>query len=254
VAREQIIEPHEPEPSESSGANAAADAGAGSGPGLGRRLFSLSGVLPLGFFLLAHTWANVAALRGQRAYVHTVEAMLHVPLLPLVEVVLVFAPLAYHAGYGLWVMRSAPSEDKPYGTRLQITDRVAAVVALAFIVWHVFELRVRAFHGGLAPQAFYATLVWHLSSTWHGFPVRAVLYLFGVGATVFHFACGAWSYGVTSGLLASNRQKRRAAWGAVALGTMLFVASSATVISMATGLQFEGNPETSVPCVPKKSR
>lgn len=220
--------------------------------GRARRLFSLSGVVPLGFFLLAHTWANVAALRGQHAYVGMVESLVHVPLLVVLEVLLVFVPLAYHAGYGLWLMRAGIGTTLPYGRRLAVTDRVAAVTALAFILWHVFELRVRAWRGGLAPEAFYATLVWHLSSTWHGFPVRAVIYLFGVTATVFHFACGAWSYGVTSGLLASKRQKRRAAWGAIALGTMLFLASTATVISLATGLHFTSAPESSEACTPKK--
>ena len=229
MAREQILEPG----------------------GLGRRLFSLSGVVPLGFFLLAHTWANVSALRGQEAYVHTIEALLHVPLLVVLEIALVLVPLAYHAGYGLWLMRGGVGEPRAYGRRLAITDRGAALVALAFIVWHVYELRVGAWRGGLAPEAFYATLVWHLSSTWHGFPVRAVLYLFGVTATVFHFAAGAYAYGVTSGLLATKQQKRRAAWGALALGSLLFVASSATVISIATGMEL-GAPTSSEPCAPKK--
>jgi len=208
--------------------------------------------VPLGFFLLAHTWANVSALRGQGAYVATVESLLHVPLLVVVEIVLVFLPLLYHAGYGAWLMRAGVGASPPHGRRLAVTDRVAAVIALAFIVWHVFELRVRAWRGGLAPEAFYATLVWHLSTTWHGFPARAVAYLFGVTATVFHFSFGAWSYGVSSGLFATRSQKRRAAWGAAALGTVLFLASSATVISLATGLHFSHAPEASEPCAPKK--
>lgn len=218
---------------------------------IGRRLMSLSGVVPLGFFLLAHTWANASALRGQDAYVRTVDALEHVPLIVVVEIALVWVPLAYHVIYGLWMMRAGITEPSPYSRRLAITNRVAAVVALAFIVWHVWEYRVAAARG-LDPRAFYATLAWRLSSTWHAFPVRAVLYLFGLAATVFHFALGAWSYGVTSGFLASKREKRRAAIGAIALGSLLFVFSSATVVSLATGLELESTPEPSAPCTPQK--
>jgi succinate dehydrogenase/fumarate reductase cytochrome b subunit (b558 family) len=219
---------------------------------IGRRLFSLSGVVPLGFFLLAHVWANASALRGQEAYVRTVDALVHVPLLVVLEIALVFLPLAYHAVYGVWLMRTGVG-DAPYGKRLAVTDRVAAVAALAFIVWHVYEYRFRAWRGGLDPHAFYATLAWRLSSTWHGFPVRAVLYLFGLTATVFHFAFGAFRFGVTSGFLATRRQKRRAAWGALVVGSLLFVVSSATVVSLATGLEFSSPPESSTPCTAKPS-
>ncbi len=217
---------------------------------IGRRLFSLSGVLPLGFFLLAHVWANASALRGQAAFVRTVDALVHLPLLVALEVIFVFLPLGYHALYGLWLMRAGVAKTPPHGRNLALTDRVAALVALAFIVWHVWEYRVAAARG-LDPHAFYATLVWRLSSTWHGFPTRAVLYWIGLTATVFHFACGAWAYGVTSGFLATAREKRRAAVGAVALGSLLFVVSSATVISLATGLELSSGPEASAPCTPK---
>ena len=220
---------------------------------LGRRLFSLSGVLPLGFFLLAHLWANASAVRGQDAYVRTVEALVHVPLLVVLEVALVFAPLAYHAIYGLFVMRTKLDEAPPYGRRLAVTNRAAAMLALAFVLWHVWEWRVAAWRSGLDPHAYYATLAWRLASTWHGFPVRAVLYLVGVTATVFHFVCGAWGYGVTSGFLASKREKRRAAIGALAIGTILFVVSSATVVSLATGLEIQSTPKPSAPCTPKPS-
>ncbi|HEY1960433.1 MAG TPA: succinate dehydrogenase [Polyangiaceae bacterium] len=218
---------------------------------IGKRLFSFSGVIPLGFFLLAHTWANASALRGQEAYVHTVDALTHLPLLVVLEILLVWIPLAYHAIYGLWLLRTALPAQAPYSRRLAVTNRVSAIVALAFIVWHVWAYRVAAARG-LDPHAFYATLAWHLSSTWHAFPVRAVLYLVGLAATIFHFALGAWGYGVTSGFLATKREKRRAAFGALALGTLLFVVSSATVVSLATGLELSSAPESSTPCTPQK--
>src|SRR5580765_2383482 len=141
---------------------------------MGRKLFSLSGVLPLAFFLVEHIWANASALRGQDAYVSTIDSLARIPLLPLVEILLVFVPLTYHALYGLYMMREPVKDEPPYGRTLALANRMAAIPAFAFIAWHFWETRVQAWRG-LDPHAFYATLVWRLSSTWHGFPVRAVL-------------------------------------------------------------------------------
>lgn len=219
---------------------------------LAKKLFSLAGIVPLAFFLIEHTWANASALNGQDAYVATALGLEHIPLLGVLEVALVFAPLAYHALYGLWMMRAGlPESAPPYGRRLAITNRVAAVAALAFIVWHFWEIRVQAWRG-LDPQAFYATLVWRLSSTWHGFPVRAVLYLLGITATVGHLAISAWGYGTTAGYFTTKRQKRRAAYACAAIGALLFVVSTSTVVSLATGLEFTPARRQSAPCTPQK--
>lgn len=210
--------------------------------------------MPLGFFLLEHTWANTSALRGQEAYLATVESLERIPLLVVVEIAFVFLPLAYHAAYGVWMMRErVAAEPKPFSNRaLAVGNRIAAGAALVFIAWHFWEFRIQAWRHALEPNAFYATLAWRLSSTWHGFPVRAVLYLIGAFSTVFHFACGTWSYAVTSGLLATARQKSRAAWGCLALGTLLFGASAATVVSLATGIEFTTTAPTSSPCTPQQ--
>lgn len=212
---------------------------------IGKRLFSLSGIVPLGFFLLEHTWANASAMRGQDAYVATVTSLSHVPLLAIVEVLLVFVPLAYHAAYGTWLLvRRAAREPSPLGESLARVNRVCAWLALAFIAWHLWETRVHAWREGIAPEAFYATLVWRLSSVSHGFPTRAVLYLVGVTATVAHFGLGAYSYGLATGWFPKADQRKRAAWGFGALGVMLFLASVSTVISLATGMHFSNTPKT----------
>ncbi len=219
---------------------------------MGRKLFSLAGIVPLAFFLIEHTWANASALNGQDAYVATVVGLEHIPLLGVLEVLFVFAPLAYHALYGLWIMRSGlPEGAPPYGRRLAITNRVAAMAALVFIVWHFWEYRIQAWRG-LDPHAFYATLVFRLSSTWHGFPVRAVLYLTGVTATVAHLAISAWGYGITAGYFTSKRQKRRAAYACAAVGALLFVVSASTVVSLATGLELSPARRSAAPCTPQK--
>ncbi len=226
--------------------------GARQEPSWHRRLFALSGLVPLGFFLLEHTWANASALRGQAAYIGTINALARVPLLTLVEVTLVFIPLAYHALYGAWLMREPiPEGARPYNHRaLAVANRGAAVFALVFIVWHFWEYRVHAWRYGLSPQAFYSTLVWRLSSTWHGLPISAVLYLAGVLSTIFHFALSSWGYGVTSGYFSTKLAKTRAAYACLGLGALLSIVSAATVVSLATGIELSSDT-ASTPCTKK---
>ena len=50
-----------------------------------RRLHSLSGVVPVGLFLILHLWTNARALAGEDAYTHGVEEIQTIPFLPLVE-------------------------------------------------------------------------------------------------------------------------------------------------------------------------
>jgi len=214
---------------------------------MGRKLFSLSGVLPLAFFLVEHIWANASALRGQDAYVATIDSLARIPLLSIVEILLVFVPLAYHALYGIVLMREPVKDAPPYGRTLARANRVAAIAAFAFITWHFWETRVQAWRG-LDPHAFYATLVWRLSSTWHGFPVRAVLYLLGVTASVAHLAISAWGYGVTARWF----QRKRGAWACGAIGGLLFITSAATVVSMATGMEFTSTRKPSAKCTPQQ--
>jgi len=220
---------------------------------LGKRLFSLSGIVPLGFFLVVHTWTNASAMRGQDAYVATVGSLARVPLLPLVEVLMVFLPLAFHAAYGTWMIATrAPMDASPLGPTLAKANRVSAALALVFVAWHVYETRVHAWRAGIAPDAFYSTLAWRLSSVSYGFPSRAAGYLLGVTATIAHLALGAYAYGVSSGWFPKADQKKRAAWGIGALGVLLFVTQVSTVISLATGSHFASASKTPE-CAPMSS-
>jgi succinate dehydrogenase/fumarate reductase cytochrome b subunit len=140
---------------------------------IGKRLFSLSGIVPLGFFLLEHTWTNASAMRGQDAYVATVDSLSHIPLLGVVEVLLVFLPLAYHATFGTWMLatKSVSRTPSPLGSALSKTNRISAAIAIVFIAWHLWETRVNAWRTGIATNAFYSTLAWRMSSVSHGLSV-----------------------------------------------------------------------------------
>jgi succinate dehydrogenase / fumarate reductase cytochrome b subunit len=193
---------------------------------LSRRLHSLTGVVPLGLFVVIHLFANGAAMSGDTAYARIAR-----PIAFPLAVVVVYAPLAFHLVYGTWLtVRRIPFSEPQPNTYLRVLQRIAGVVVLLFVVFHVVALRLARARTGFDPAAIHTKLTEHLSSTWAGMPLVAVAYVFGVAAVVFHLTYGIWTF-------ARPKTKRATyAWGAG--GVLLFVVGVGTVVSVATGSRF----------------
>jgi len=212
---------------------------------LARRLFSLSGVAPLGAFLALHVAFNARALRGDAAFAALVDALGRVRALPLLEAVFVFAPLLVHGAIGSWlVVTGAPlrSPDTPYPAGVRVAMRATAVAALLFLAMHLWELRL-GLPGGRPRGSELGTLVAaQLSSTWMSIPWRAAAYLVGTAAITFHFVAGVWGLlAVLPGGQAAMR-RRWTAWGAGAVGAAAWVTLANVVVFQATGARLLGEP------------
>jgi succinate dehydrogenase/fumarate reductase cytochrome b subunit (b558 family) len=212
------------------------------GGSLVRRLFSLSGVLPLGVFLLAHLALNARALRGDAAFTSAVHAVHRIPALVLLEWLLVFAPLVLHATVGLWlvVTRRSLAEPSPYPHALRIAVRATGVAAIAFLALHLPELRFRTPGARLGGDELGTVLVADLSSTWHGVPWRGAAYLVGTACVTFHFAAGLWAFFVTTRAGQSARARKWSGWGAGAIGAATWVMLANIVVFRATGARLFG--------------
>ncbi len=212
-----------------------------------RRLHSLSGVLPLGVFFLEHLWTNAAALWGQRSFDRAVDRINALPGLVLIEVLGIFVPLAFHAGYGLWLTRrSAPNvATYPFARNWgYVLQRVSGVALLAFLLLHLWEFRVQKWLYGMDTRSFYPVLAGSLSSTRWGIPWRALVYLAGILATAAHFANGLFGFGCTWGLVGSRRAQARLFVLTTALGAASFVVGAAIVLHFATGPFWPGSAAT----------
>jgi len=210
-----------------------------------RRLHSLSGVFPVGVFLVEHLWTNAKAMAGQTAFDRAVREINHMPLLPFIEIFGIFLPLAFHALYGVKLaLDSRPNVGKyPFSRNwLYTMQRVTGLVAFAFICWHLWEFRIAKLLGRMSADDFYPTLVAHLASTVHGVPVLAIVYLTGVAAAVLHFANGLWAFSFSWGLCVSRRSQRLFAAAFAALGALIFVLGANTVLYFATGARFLSFP------------
>jgi succinate dehydrogenase/fumarate reductase cytochrome b subunit (b558 family) len=220
-----------------------------------RRLHSLSGVVPVGVFLVEHLWTNAKATAGQPSFDRAVREINHLPLLPIIEIFGIFLPLAFHAIYGVKLAFEArPNVVKyPYSRNwLYTMQRVTGVAAFVFIGWHLWEFRIAKLLGRMGPDDFYPTLALHLSSTIKGLPVMAVVYLTGVAASVLHFANGLWAFSFSWGLCVSRRSQRLFAVGFAAFGVLIFIMGANTVLYFATGARFMSIPGTNSSPTPER--
>lgn len=219
-----------------------------------RRIHGLSGAIALGAFLVEHLLTNAAALGGQASYERVVGSMERWSVLPVLEIVFVAVPLAFHAGYGLWLVLRASrsnaeaSHAERYGGRQSwLLQRVSGVLVLLFLAVHLWETRAQRLFFGLSPESLHTTLSAHLSSTWASVPWFALLYLLGIGATSFHFANGLVA--ATAGANLAEHRRRRYRMASLVGGLLLFLLGAATVVGLATGTRLLPAADTdSAPC------
>jgi len=208
-----------------------------------RRILTLTGVAPLGAFLLLHLAINARALRAQAAFAVTVDAIHSVPAIAALEWLLVLAPLLVHAAVGLWLVatRRAMADQSPYAAPLGTAVRATGVAAFAFLAMHLHELRFRAPGARLGGAELATVLAADLSSVSHGVPWRGAAYLVGTACVTFHFAAGLWGFAVTR-LRDHARTRAGAGWGAAALGVAIWVILADVVVLHATGARMLGGP------------
>jgi len=212
---------------------------------LARRLFSLSGVVPLGAFLVLHAATNFRAVRGEAAFLAAVRLHERIPALPLVEAVFVFAPLTVHAALGLWLVaaRRPLHEPTPYPGGVRAAMRVTGVLVAAYLAMHLSELRFRA--PGVRPTGgeLLTVLASDLSATSHGVPWRGIAYLLGTGCATFHFSAGLWGFFATTSAGSRMRERKWAAYCLAAAGAFLWLTFANVVVLHATGARLFGSPE-----------
>lgn len=187
-----------------------------------RRLHSLSGVVPLGAYVLFHLFENASARRGAEAFNQTVRALAEIPYLYALEILLIGAPILYHGIYGLYITSSSRPNiaSYPYGRNwAYFWQRLSGVIAFAFILFHVWTTRVDALFFKQRDITFQDM---HLMLSR---PEIFALYAIGVLAVVYHFANGLWSFSITWGLVRTRAAQRRMAGWSVALFVFLSIIS-----------------------------
>jgi succinate dehydrogenase / fumarate reductase cytochrome b subunit len=175
-----------------------------------RRIHSLLGVIPVGFFLLEHLYTNYYATQGAGAFVEQVKWLWHIPILTMLEIFFIFLPLLYHGIYGLYIALRAKNNLGNFGTFrnwMFFLQRVTGVITLVFVCWHVWETRIHVALNHLTPEQLAGLMSSILQN-----PVYLTLYLIGLVSAVFHFSNGMWSFLVSWGITVGPRAQRVSTW------------------------------------------
>src|SRR5262245_57252815 len=70
-----------------------------------RRLHSLTGIVPVGGYLVFHLFANFTSVQGPEAYDRLIETIARTPFLLALEFGLIYIPLLFHSIYGFLISR-----------------------------------------------------------------------------------------------------------------------------------------------------
>src|SRR6185437_10760201 len=103
-----------------------------------------SGIIPIGAFLIEHIISNFETINGPLAYAQQVKFLNSLPLVRVLEWVFIFIPLAFHAGYGVFIWLRGRSNVNVYpwaGNRMYVSQRVTGLIAFAYIIQHVWRQR-----------------------------------------------------------------------------------------------------------------
>jgi succinate dehydrogenase / fumarate reductase cytochrome b subunit len=192
-----------------------------------RKLHQLTGILPLGAFLLEHFYTNSKAMTGPADFNNAVRDLQSIPYVIFVEIGGIFLPLIYHAVYGLfitWEMR--PNNlSYPYPRNwFYSIQRITGMILFFFITFHVLNFRF-----GLIPGlnelsvADHPNQAFEIVSREFRNVVIFVVYLVGITSTVWHLANGLWLFAVDWGIVIGERAQRMAGYACIAFGLLLLL-------------------------------
>jgi succinate dehydrogenase / fumarate reductase, cytochrome b subunit len=198
-----------------------------------RRLHSLSGLIPVGVFLIMHLATNASILVPGKpgAEFQTSVERIHAlgPLLIPVEIIGIFIPLLFHAIIGFQIIFTGKSNAQayPYGGNIRYTlQRWTGIIAFFFIMYHVWQMHWigKPLGGGNFalhtesgdPTGAFTTAAAIQSAWWISW-----FYAVGIIASVYHLANGIWTALITWGITIRPKAQRASGYACAAIGILV---------------------------------
>jgi succinate dehydrogenase / fumarate reductase cytochrome b subunit len=190
-----------------------------------RKLHQLTGIMPLGFFLLEHFYTNSKALTGAADFNSAVKDLQSIPYILFVEIGGIFIPLIYHAVYGMVITVEMRPNNLyyPYARNWFYTvQRVTGFILFFFITFHVLNFRF-----GLIPGLNTLSVAQHpdqafdvVAREFRMVPIF-IVYVVGITSTVWHLANGIWLFLVDWGITIGERAQKITGYACLGFGIFL---------------------------------
>lgn len=177
-----------------------------------RRLHSLTGIVPVGGFMLFHLYENSKAMQGAAAYNEVVASINSMPFVTVLEIFGIFLPLYFHAIYGIYIAADAKHNVTNYGYGRNwafFFQRLTGIITLFFVTYHIWHFRVQKLLGAYANNAelpglpSYNIVAEALSNN-----LVAVVYAIGIIAASYHLANGIYTFLITWGITIGPKSQR----------------------------------------------
>lgn len=174
------------------------------------KVHSLTGIVPIGFYMIQHLTLNTFSLAGPSKFNGVIGFFAGMPqhVLLGLEVVAIWLPLLFHAVYGIFIVsrNSDNYSQKAYKyreNRYYRFQRWTGVLAFFYLIAHVVTTTVQAKSRGHVVIEYDA---WHQLLTGNGYIVF-VLYSIGVIACAYHLAYGIWNFCIRWGITISEKSQ-----------------------------------------------
>jgi len=194
-----------------------------------RRLHSLSGIVPVGAFLIEHFVSNAFATRGPSAYAKQVELLSGFPFVVGLELFGIWLPILYHALYGFYIWYRGDGNTAAYpwmGNWMYTAQRWTGAVAFFYMVWHTWHLRFSGVHILSHPAAAFGKVQLEFQSPW-----AVAFYALGILCASWHFAYGLWLFAAKWGITTGDCARRRFGYVCLAIGLLFVAVGAATMYS-----------------------
>jgi len=197
-----------------------------------RRLHSLSGVFPVGLFMVFHLFANSVSIFSADNYNFIINFLRSLPFVELIEWGGIFLPIIFHAAYGIVIYSTAKPNHIQYSyleNWRYIFQRLTGLIALVYITYHVLQFKTvndLDYNYIAQSMASYQRIDFlpeipflnPFSIYW--------FYVIGLISTIYHFCNGIWSFCITWGITVGKKSQD----AVLVISSILFLALSALSI------------------------
>ena len=193
---------------------------------------SLTGIIPVGAFLVLHFAINSLRTVGVWPYQVSIDIINNLPFLMWIEAGFILTPLMFHSLVGFYIYFSGKSNPFRYNyphNWMYTLQRLSGAVVFVFLIYHLSTTVVpKVLYGNTQFEAApYLIYVMNQEfKTWDG----RILYAIGIVAATFHFSSGLWGFCISWGILKGRRAQTNAGYVFALLGLVLTIMGLSTVV------------------------
>ncbi len=207
---------------------------------------SLTGLVPVGAFLVLHLFINSLRTVGVWQYQLSIDLINNLPFLIWIEIGFIYLPLLFHSVVGFYIYKTGTRNVAIYRyprNGLYTLQRISGAFVFVFLLYHLGTTVVPKLFNGKEHFEAAPYLIGIMNTEFESWFVR-LFYLMGIAAASFHFSNGLWGFCMSWGIIVGRTAQRNASVLFILFGFVLMFMGFATVA------EFSLNPIDVRPTIP----